>query len=88
MVLLCGFRDSLIINEIARGVLKPEQDKTAFHREGFMEKARCAAIQFNIALGEVNRNLETVEAALDRVAKQGVRLAVNDCESMRPKRRV
>lgn len=41
-----------------------------------MEKARCAAIQFNIALGEVNRNLETVEAALDRVAKQGVRLAV------------
>jgi predicted amidohydrolase len=43
---------------------------------GGMEKTRCAAIQFNIALGEVNRNLETVSAALDRVAKQGVRLAV------------
>ena len=41
-----------------------------------MEKTRCAAIQFNIALGEVNQNMETVEAALDRVAKQGVRLAV------------
>lgn len=41
-----------------------------------MEKVKAAAIQFNIALGEVGRNLETVEAAIDRVAKQGVRLAV------------
>ena len=42
-----------------------------------MKKKLCAAaIQFNIALGEIDRNLMTVEAALDRVAKQNVQLAV------------
>lgn len=42
-----------------------------------MEKKLCAAaIQFNITLGEIDRNLMTVEAALDRVAKQKVQLAV------------
>ena len=40
------------------------------------KKLKVAAIQFNIALGDVNRNLATVETALDRVAEQGVRLAV------------
>jgi predicted amidohydrolase len=42
-----------------------------------MKKKLCAAaIQFNIILGEIDRNLMTVEAALDRVAKQNVQLAV------------
>ena len=41
-----------------------------------MELTRCAAIQFNIALGEVNRNLATVETALARVAEQGAQLVV------------
>ncbi|MGK2944101.1 MAG: carbon-nitrogen family hydrolase [Desulfuromonadales bacterium] len=42
-----------------------------------MKKKLCAAaIQFNITLGEIDRNLMTVEAALDRVAKQNVQLAV------------
>ncbi|MGK2906962.1 MAG: carbon-nitrogen family hydrolase [Desulfuromonadales bacterium] len=42
-----------------------------------MKKTLCAAaIQFNITLGEIDRNLMTVEAALDRVAKQNVQLAV------------
>jgi predicted amidohydrolase len=41
-----------------------------------MEKRQCAAIQFNIALGDIERNLATAEAALERVAGQGVCLAV------------
>lgn len=41
-----------------------------------MEKRQCAAIQFNIVLGDVKSNLQKVEMALDRVAKQGVELAV------------
>jgi predicted amidohydrolase len=41
-----------------------------------MEQRRCAAIQFNISLGDVNTNLKKAESALDRVAKQGVKLAV------------
>ncbi len=42
-----------------------------------MESTLCsAAIQFNIALGEIDANLEKAEAALHRVAKQGARLAV------------
>ena len=40
------------------------------------ENLNVAAIQFNIAFGEIDRNLAKVEAALDRVAKQGVKLAV------------
>jgi predicted amidohydrolase len=42
-----------------------------------MKKKLCAAaIQFNIELGNIDRNLATVEVALDRVAKQDVQLAV------------
>ncbi len=42
-----------------------------------MEKTlKVAAIQFNIALGDIERNLTTAEAALNRVADQAVRLAV------------
>ena len=40
------------------------------------KKITAAAIQFNIALGEINNNLEKVKAALSRVAEQGVQLAV------------
>jgi predicted amidohydrolase len=57
-------------------VLKTKKSKTAFVCGGSMGQTRCAAVQFNIALGEVNRNLETASAALDRVAEQGVRLTV------------
>lgn len=53
------------------------KEKTLFYYGEVMEKKlKVAAIQFNIALGDVNRNLATVETALDRVAEQGVRLAV------------
>ena len=41
-----------------------------------MEQRCCAAIQFNISLGDVNTNLKKAESALERVAKQGVKLAV------------
>lgn len=40
------------------------------------DKVCAAAIQFNIALGEIDQNLATVESALGRVAGQGVKLAV------------
>ena len=40
------------------------------------ESLKVAAIQFKITLGEIDQNLKKVEMALDRVAKQGVRLAV------------
>ncbi|MCK4506962.1 MAG: carbon-nitrogen family hydrolase [Desulfuromonadales bacterium] len=40
------------------------------------EKLKVAAVQFSITFGEIDRNLVKVEAALDRVAKQGVKLAV------------
>lgn len=40
------------------------------------DKVHVAAIQFNIALGEIDRNLAVVESALGRVARQGVDLAV------------
>ena len=36
----------------------------------------AAAIQFNITLGEIDRNLAKAEAALRRVAAQGAQLAV------------
>ena len=39
-------------------------------------KVVAAAIQFNITLGEIDRNLAKVEAALRRVAAQGAQLAV------------
>jgi len=42
-----------------------------------MERSVCAAaIQFNIALGDVDKNLDRVSGALRRVKAQGVRLAV------------
>jgi predicted amidohydrolase len=40
------------------------------------ENLKVAAIQFNITFGEIDRNLAKVEAAFDRVASQGVKLAV------------
>ena len=40
------------------------------------KKLKVAAVQFNIVLGEIDQNLSKVEMALDRVAKQGVQLAV------------
>jgi omega-amidase len=40
------------------------------------ETLKVAAIQFNIILGDIDQNLSAVEAALRRVATQGVRLAV------------
>jgi omega-amidase len=40
------------------------------------KKLSVAAIQFNIAFGEIDQNLKKVELALDRVAKQGAQLAV------------
>jgi predicted amidohydrolase len=39
-------------------------------------KVIAAAIQFNITLGEIDRNLAKAEAALRRVASQGAQLAV------------
>jgi omega-amidase len=42
-----------------------------------MEKRLCAAaVQFNIALGEVEQNLARAAAGLERAAKQGAQLAV------------
>jgi predicted amidohydrolase len=40
------------------------------------KKLRTAAVQFNITLGNVDLNLSKVEAALERLAKQGVQLVV------------
>lgn len=40
------------------------------------KKTRVAAVQFNIALGEVDVNLSRVEQTLARLAEQDVRLAV------------
>jgi len=40
------------------------------------QMTRVAAVQFNIALGEVEQNLSKAAAAVERVAAQGVRLAV------------
>ena len=40
------------------------------------ENLKVAAIQFNITLGEIDQNLTKAEAALVRVAKQDVKLAV------------
>ncbi len=40
------------------------------------ENLKVAAIQFKITLGDINRNLAKVEAALERAAKQDVKLAV------------
>ncbi len=40
------------------------------------ERLTVGAIQFNITLGDVDRNLATVLSALEQVAKQGVRLVV------------
>ena len=40
------------------------------------ETLKVAAIQFNIILGDIDQNLSAAEAALRRVATQGVRLAV------------
>jgi predicted amidohydrolase len=37
---------------------------------------KVAAIQFNITLGDIDRNLAKVEAALNRVASRGAQLAV------------
>lgn len=50
--------------------------KTVFVFGDIMKQCKCAAVQFNIALGDVNANLKKAETALDRVAKQGVQLAV------------
>ncbi|MFK5927688.1 MAG: carbon-nitrogen family hydrolase [Desulfuromusa sp.] len=41
-----------------------------------MKQLICASIQFNIALGYIDANLDTVTAALQRVAQQGAKLAV------------
>ena len=41
-----------------------------------MKKLICAAVQFNIELGDIDANLNRVAAALSRVAEQQVRLAV------------
>ena len=40
------------------------------------ENLKVAAIQFKITLGDINRNLAKVEAALERAAKLDVKLAV------------
>ena len=51
--------------------------KTLFYKGGFMDKRLCAAaVQFNIALGDVDRNLSKAVAGLERAAKQNVQLAV------------
>ena len=41
-----------------------------------MKKLICAAVQFNIELGDIDANLNRVAAALSRVAEQQARLAV------------
>lgn len=41
-----------------------------------MKQLVCASIQFNIALGYIDANLDTATAALRRVAQQGAKLAV------------
>ena len=51
--------------------------KTLFYKGGFMDKRLCAAaVQFNIALGDVDRNLSKAVAGIERAAKQNVQLAV------------
>jgi len=41
-----------------------------------MKQLTCASIQFNISLGYIDANLDTVRAALRRVAQRGSQLAV------------
>ena len=41
-----------------------------------MKQLVCASIQFNIALGYIDANLDTATAALHQVAQQGAKLAV------------
>ncbi len=41
-----------------------------------MKSIRCASVQFNISLGYIDANLDKATAALQRVAKQGAKLAV------------
>ena len=41
-----------------------------------MKQVKCAAVQFNITIGDINTNLATATAALQRVAAQGAQLAV------------
>ncbi|MCK4503641.1 MAG: carbon-nitrogen family hydrolase, partial [Desulfuromonadales bacterium] len=41
-----------------------------------MKQMVCAAIQFNIAIGAIDTNLDTAMTALQRVAQQQVKLAV------------
>lgn len=41
-----------------------------------MKQLICASIQFNIALGYIDANLDTLSAALQRVVQQGAKLAV------------
>ncbi|MEA3543725.1 MAG: carbon-nitrogen family hydrolase [Thermodesulfobacteriota bacterium] len=41
-----------------------------------MKQLICASIQFNIALGSIDTNLDTTTAALRRIARQGAKLAV------------
>ena len=41
-----------------------------------MEQVKCAAIQFNIVIGDIATNLNTATIALRKVARQGVKLAV------------
>ncbi len=41
-----------------------------------MKQLTCASIQFHIALGYIDANLDTAMAALQRVAQQGAKLAV------------
>ena len=41
-----------------------------------MKQLTCASIQFHIALGYIDANIDTAMAALQRVAQQGAKLAV------------
>ena len=41
-----------------------------------MKQLICASIQFNIVLGYIDANFDTLSAALQRVAQQGAKLAV------------
>ncbi|MDA3902372.1 MAG: carbon-nitrogen family hydrolase [Desulfuromusa sp.] len=41
-----------------------------------MKQLMCASIQFNIALGSIDANLDKITAALNRVAQQGAKLVV------------
>ena len=51
--------------------------RTMFYLGGVMDKRLCAAaVQFNIALGDVDQNLAKAAAGLARAAKQGAQLAV------------